>query len=171
MAMTNKLSLMVAAVLSVLACTDDLGWADEVASTSDTSDSTSSDVDREPAQLQVQAPSADESVPVAYCVADCGSGAPDVSLNAGVCTAVDRNCAAGQQGYVTGGGTTLYCPACRCTEGQIRWIPRSACCCDYSNEWSPVARKRLDMEVCVNGYWVYAGYECSGQICEGICPL
>jgi hypothetical protein len=48
----------------------------------------------------------------ATCTASCGSY-PFVSCNtSGSCTSVDRNCAAGQQGYVSCGSTTVYCPAC-----------------------------------------------------------
>ncbi|MEM1205231.1 MAG: hypothetical protein AAGN66_18530 [Acidobacteriota bacterium] len=108
----------------------------------------------------------------ASCTADCGSGASDVSCSgSGSCTAIDRNCAAGQRGQVTCGSLTRYCPSCACTEGQIRWEPRSSCCCDYTIDWAPKNRKRLDKYRCSNGYWVYAGYECSGQNCPGSCAL
>ncbi|MCG8462365.1 MAG: hypothetical protein MI919_39275, partial [Holophagales bacterium] len=63
------------------------------------------------------------------CTADCGS-APDVTCStSGSCTAVDRNCGVGEPGHVTCGASTTYCPACQCTNGQVRYYSTSACCC------------------------------------------
>lgn len=108
----------------------------------------------------------------ASCTADCGS-APDVTCSgSGSCTAVDRNCGAGQRGYVTCGSTTNYCPSCGCTEGAIRYTTGSGCCCDYTIEWAPVSRRKLITEKCINGFWVYQGFSCSGQNCGGPpCPV
>ena len=106
----------------------------------------------------------------ATCTADCGSS-PDVSCTSGSCSAVNRNCAAGQRGYVTCGSSTTYCPVCGCTEGAIRYVTSSSCCCDYTIDWAPVNRRKLITERCVNGNWVYQGYSCSGQNCGGNCPL
>ena len=107
----------------------------------------------------------------ASCTADCGSF-PDVSCSAsGSCTAVDRNCSAGQRGYVTCGSSTTYCPTCGCTEGATRYVTTSSCCCDYTIDWAPVNRRRLNKEKCINGTWVYQSFSCSGQNCGGNCPL
>lgn len=107
----------------------------------------------------------------AFCSADCGS-APDVSCSgSGVCNSADRACASGEPGHVTCNGVTTSCPACQCTEGARRFVSSSDCCCDYTIEWDPKSRRKLIEERCVNGFWVYAGFTCSGQNCPGLCPL
>lgn len=108
----------------------------------------------------------------AFCSAECGSGAPNVSCSGpGVCQATDRNCAIGEPGHVTCGATTTSCPDCECTNGQVRYVSSSQCCCDYTIDWAPVNRRKLIEERCVDGYWVYAGFSCSGQNCGGVCEL
>jgi len=50
----------------------------------------------------------------ATCTASCGSYASVSCTTSGTgsCTAVDRDCAAGERGRVTCGSTTTYCPPC-----------------------------------------------------------
>ena len=46
----------------------------------------------------------------ATCTASCGSGSPvSCTVSSGTCTAVDRNCSAGQRGYVQCGATKTNC--------------------------------------------------------------
>ena len=133
-----------------------------------------------PSMLAVEAPetcnvsaadSLDSGILRVTCTADCGS-APDVSCStSGSCNAVDRNCGAGEPGHVTCGASTTYCPACQCTNGQVRYYTTSSCCCDYTVDWAPKNRRKVIQETCVNGFWVYSGFSCSGQNCPGICPL
>lgn len=69
------------------------------------------------------------------CTASCGSS-PSVSCSiVGTCTAVDQNCAAGEQGYVQCGSDFTYCPICplNCSEFNhglciYHWDPESQCC-------------------------------------------
>lgn len=68
----------------------------------------------------VLAPAGATPLPLAtrsYCQANCqGYGSASCSI-AGSCTAVDRNCAAGERGRATCGATVVYCDACPSTGG------------------------------------------------------
>ena len=67
--------------------------------------------------LVLEAPVSGEPVPgaenlstKALCTANCGTTTVSCS-SSGTCTAVDRNCAAGQRGYVQCGTTKTFCPS------------------------------------------------------------
>lgn len=99
--------------------------------------------------------------------ADCGPY-PDVSCEATsstvTCTAVDRNCVAGQRGYVRCGSSTTSCPVCpsSCSEGATRWVT-SGCCCEFLP--APARIRSVEQE-CVNGTWTNTG----NTACAGQCP-
>lgn len=90
----------------------------------------------------------------AYCSADCGSYS--VSCSGGTCSGVDRNCAAGQQGYVQCDGVTTYCPACGCNEGWVEWRDGGCCQGGYL--------KYLVYE-CINGSWSHVDTFCDSITC------
>lgn len=88
------------------------------------------------------------------CTASCGSSSPVSCTTSGSCSAVDRNCGAGQQGYVECNGSYTYCPACGCPEGQV--LNEDGGCCIGG-------RQRWIRYECVNGTWQYQGMSCSGS--------
>lgn len=97
----------------------------------------------------------------ATCTADCS---PYASVTCSYtpptsCVAVDRNCGAGQTGYVRcGTGPYIFCdPPCpECTNGQIQWIPTGGCCQDLTEK---------DKYKCINEQWVYQGTFCKVPLC------
>ena len=89
----------------------------------------------------------------ATCTADCGSD-PDVSCTGSICTAVDRNCAIGERGYVSCPSETWCASPCPvCTDGQSRFVDTGNCCKDFL--------KQQDYQVCVNGQWAHQYYSCA----------
>jgi hypothetical protein len=84
----------------------------------------------------------------AMCTASCGFDASVSCSGSGSCTAVDQNCAAGQQGYVQCGSTLTYCPVCPPLLDCNQFNHGS---CFYS--WDPV------IQCCVSG----------GAFCPGYC--
>jgi len=107
----------------------------------------------------------------ATCTADCYPFT-DVTCSAGgTCTAVDRNCGVGEPGHVTCGSQTTYCPACQCTDGQVRYTGSSECCCNYDDPDNPRAQKKVIEETCINGVWQVTDVACDGQYCSGFCPV
>jgi hypothetical protein len=88
-----------------------------------------------------------------YCEADCGPYG-SVSCSGDTCSAVDRNCAAGQRGYVQCDGATTYCPTCGCPEGWVEW--RDGGCCSGGRQ------RYLEYE-CISGVWEHTGTSCSGS--------
>lgn len=108
---------------------------------------------------------------MATCTASCAPEAP-VSCTASSCTAVDRNCAAAQRGYVECNGVRTQCAACPapvCNEGETRTAFIGGCCC-IPDETTPGQFVRE--ERCVGGRWVNTGAFCSAAFgsCPGICP-
>lgn len=106
----------------------------------------------------------------AVCKADCGA-LPDVSCSGTSCSAMDRNCGAGQRGYVECNGVRTYCPICGCTEGQVRYRTTNVCCCNYDDPINPEPRSMVVEEICHNGTWVQNATYCDGPNCGGICPV
>ncbi len=88
----------------------------------------------------------------ATCTADCGAD-PDVSCSGSSCTAVDRNCAIGERGYVSCTSET-WCPTpCPvCNDGETRWIDTGGCCKSF------LAQR--DYQRCIGGQWVHQYYGC-----------
>lgn len=95
--------------------------------------------------------------PEVDCTADCGPYANVSCWASGTCTAVDRNCAAGQVGYVECNGVRTYCPACPvyCDDGDIM-IQLGSCCSQGGQE-----RERYE---CQNGIWVLTSTVCGPSI-------
>jgi hypothetical protein len=63
------------------------------------------------------------------CTADCNPYTDVTCSGSGMCTAVDRNCAAGQRGYVTCNGVTTPCPGPECEDSCEGLIgPCYGCC-------------------------------------------
>lgn len=103
-----------------------------------------------------------ETAATVTCSADCGSSM--ISCTGFNCTAVERNCAIGEPGYVAcnNGEEVVTCPSCpECTEGDLR-RELSGCCC-----WLPQPKGRWAAEVCVNGHWQR---DPNWDICYGSCP-
>lgn len=100
----------------------------------------------------------------ASCTADCGPYANVSCNNSTTCSAVDRNCSAGQQGYVICDGSTTSCPACPstlCTDGQIKSVqvgPQCGC------PQTPGATEKERYQ-CINGEWVYQSTFCGAPFC------
>ena len=88
------------------------------------------------------------------CTATCGGyGTVSCTVPSGTCTAVDRNCAAGQRGYVDCNGTVTFCPVCGCVEGQIMY--EDGGCCSGG-------RQRTITNKCIDGSWERIGSSCAG---------
>jgi hypothetical protein len=98
------------------------------------------------------APGDEVLVVKSVCSADCGEYA-DVSCSGTTCNAVDRNCAAGQRGYVVCSGTTIYCPVCpaepECTTGETKTV-HTGICCDFPDMPDGEMVKTYR---CINGSW------------------
>ena len=87
----------------------------------------------------------------AYCSASCGSYS--INCSGGTCSAADRNCAAGQRGFVQCDGAYTYCPVCNCQEGAIDYRD-SGCCLG--------GQLKTKIYECINGVWVLIDTECGG---------
>lgn len=88
------------------------------------------------------------------CTATCGSSGSVSCTTSGSCSAVDRNCAVSQQGYVECNGSYTYCPEpCGCPEGQIIYED-GGCCLG--------GRQRWERYKCIDGAWEFIGNTCSG---------
>lgn len=99
-------------------------------------------------------PEADVGALSVTCEVSCGSS-PAVSCTvSGSCTAVDRDCAAGQRGYVECNGSRIYCPVCPvCEEGAIRYVDTWDCC--------KQTLKKQSYQRCIGGQWVHQYYTCA----------
>jgi hypothetical protein len=121
----------------------------------------------EPATLQAGAATRDaEDMGVSAlstCSADCGSYSDVTCDEPGTCLAVDRDCDAGQRGYVVCNGVSEYCPVCEqeCTPGEYRFVDTSQCC-------KPTAVYQIYQTCDETGHW-----ENSGSSCRTVpfCPL
>lgn len=91
----------------------------------------------------------------AYCEANC-SPYSSVSCSGGTCSAVDRNCSAGQRGYVQCDGAPTYCPPCGCSEGAVEWRDGGCCQGGYL--------KYLIYE-CISGVWEHVDTFCDSVSC------
>ena len=78
------------------------------------------------------------------------------------CEAHDRNCSAGERGYVRCGSSYTYCPTCTlCTEGSFRYVPTGNCC--------DILKEQREQQ-CVNGVWVNTGFFDCFTRCGPITP-
>ena len=96
-------------------------------------------------------------VAFSYCQASCGSY--NVSCSGDTCSAVDRNCGAGQQGYVQCDGAPIFCHSCnppQCNEGWQEWRD-GGCCGGGYQEW-------LIYE-CIGGMWQHVDTFCDSVSC------
>jgi hypothetical protein len=103
------------------------------------------------------------SAPESLCVTDCGDS-PDLTCEGATCTSVERDCAAGQRGYLVCDGVTTYCPTCPvCESGEIKKTYTSLCC---SNPRVPEGVK-VWVYFCSGGQWStpYSGCEASTAQC------
>ena len=87
------------------------------------------------------------------CTAHCSPYTDVTCTVEGSCSAVDRNCGAGQQGYIVCNGAYTYCPACACIENDMKWV--EAGCCSGG-------RLRTKEFTCINGVWTLTGISCDG---------
>jgi hypothetical protein len=97
------------------------------------------------------------------CTADCGSF-PDVSCSGDSCSAVNQSCP-GEQGHVTCGSNTYYCPSCgtpECTEGSFKTVTVGPTCGCEDGMSTPKDRYQ-----CVNGQWEYQYSFCGSPFCQG----
>lgn len=80
------------------------------------------------------------------------------------CEGHDRNCSAGQGGYVRCGTTYTYCsaPACACTEGSVRYLGTGSCCEDNTREKAE--------QQCTGGVWIATGNYTCGIQCGPFLP-
>lgn len=101
----------------------------------------------------------------ATCTADCDPYT-DVSCSGNQCTAVNRNCSAGQRGYVVCDGAYHFCPICPCEEGTLDFVGTGNCCDCYQS-----GGEETDVYKCINGVWVYQRTRCffASPNCP-ICP-
>jgi hypothetical protein len=87
-----------------------------------------------------------------HCTADCGDY-PDVSCDGASCSAVNRNCSVGQQGYVVCDSSYTYCPECpECTNGEYM--------CDVTDWECWPGRWETDVYKCINEHWVFQYSTC-----------
>lgn len=107
----------------------------------------------------------------ASCSASCGSSSP-VTCTGSTCSAVDRNCGAGEIGHVVCNGVRkdcpTACPAPECVEGDMRRRAGSGCCC---NGVDSIDLQMFFVDVCFNGRWISQDVECTGATCGGLCPI
>jgi hypothetical protein len=105
----------------------------------------------------------------ATCSSTCGA-LPSVSCSGTSCTAVNRNCPAGEPGYAECDGVRTSCPACQCHDGDLQQVQvTNTCCCDPDVS-RPVPRRLLVETICENGVWVNRNV-CEGTNCGGVCAL
>ncbi len=91
----------------------------------------------------------------AYCSASCGGYS--VNCSGGTCSGVDRNCAAGQRGYVQCDGATTYCPVCSgCNEGWVEWRDSGCCGGGY---------REFEIYECIDGSWQHVDTFCDSVSC------
>lgn len=93
----------------------------------------------------------------AYCQASCGSY--NVSCSGDTCSAVDRNCGAGQQGYVQCDGVPIFCSVCgggQCNDGWVDWRD-GGCCQGGYQKWQ--------IYECIGGYWQHVDTYCDSVSC------
>lgn len=99
----------------------------------------------------------------AYCQADCDGLL--ISCWGGTCSAADRNCSTGQQGYIECDGVYTFCHQGPCTScpcgtcGTLRWFQTEDCC---PNNLHVMEERR-----CTTSGWVNTGntdclVECGG---------
>lgn len=91
----------------------------------------------------------------AYCEANC-SPYSNVSCSGGTCSAADRNCSAGQQGFVQCDGNYSYCPACGCPEGWVDYRD-GGCCQGGYQKWQ--------VYECISGTWQHVDTVCDPVSC------
>ena len=96
----------------------------------------------------------------AYCQANCYPYS-NVSCSGATCSSVDRNCGAGQQGYVQCDGVPTFCPAeCggggNCQEGSS-YYQDGGCCHGGYQKW-------LYYE-CIEGNWQQTDTICDSVSC------
>lgn len=93
----------------------------------------------------------------AYCEASCGAYG-SVNCSGGSCSAVDRNCGAGQPGYVVCDGVPTYCsPGCGiCWEGSFDWRD-GGCCQGGYQKWR--------VYECIDGGWELVDTVCDPVSC------
>lgn len=96
------------------------------------------EIEMEPPQGEISSPEQGITY-LASCSANC-YGAGSASCSGSSCTAVDRNCSAGQRGYAQCGGTTHYCNTCSsgCTGS----------CCECLSECGSTGGKKFS-GVCI----------------------
>lgn len=87
------------------------------------------------------------------CITDCGPYGQLTCTTSGSCTAVNRNCSVGQQGYLNCNGSYRYCPVCPCIEGD--WRQSSGGCC-------PGGQQEVNEYMCINGQWELIATNCFG---------
>lgn len=113
---------------------------------------------------------------MATCTASCAPAA-SVSCSGSSCSSQDRDCAAGQRGYVECNGVRTECAPCGggpppvCIDGHYRYPMTNDCCCTYDNPSAPVPGLTMREELCVDGQWVHINNVCLPGVCEGLCPL
>ena len=93
-----------------------------------------------------------------YCEANC-SPYSKVSCSGGTCSSVDRNCSAGQRGYVQCDGVTTYCPVCPtpgCNEGWVEYRD-GGCCQGGYQKWH--------VYECIGGAWQNVDTFCDPVSC------
>lgn len=110
-----------------------------------------------------------DPIPPDFCFEDCDA-LPDISCSGTVCTAVSRNCAIGERGYVTCDGYTTFCaqdcgsgpPECEDDDTQII---RTGQCCDCSS-----GGELRHFEKCIDGQWVTQSTFCGPSASCPLCP-
>lgn len=101
-----------------------------------------------------------DPIPPDFCSEDCDA-LPDISCTGSVCSAVSRNCAINERGYVTCDGVTTYCEEdCGtgpppCEEGTFQVTPTGQCCDCYTTGGAEMYREK-----CINGQWVLQSVFC-----------
>lgn len=101
----------------------------------------------------------------AECTASCGTSTVSCSI-AGTCTAVDRNCSAGERGHVTCGSTTTYCPTeCGCRATALCGSTTVSC-----TGSAPASCTAVDQN-CPAGERGYVTCGSTTTLCPTTCPI